>query len=77
MMLVSPPLLVQVGVALCEGRTGRAAAAASSDGCDTSVRPASFKSLVGRGHPEFSSARQQDAAEFWVHLLELVRSCWV
>jgi len=36
------------------------------------VRPQSFKSLVGRGHPEFSSARQQDAAEFFGHLLELV-----
>ena len=26
---------------------------------DNSVRPQRFKSLVGRGHPEFSSARQQ------------------
>ncbi len=26
---------------------------------DNSVRPQRFKSLVGRGHPEFSSPRQQ------------------
>jgi ubiquitin carboxyl-terminal hydrolase 5/13 len=37
-----------------------------------SVRPAMFKALVGRGHAEFSSARQQDAAEFWSHVLGLV-----
>ena len=28
-----------------------------------------FKSLVGRGHAEFSSNRQQDASEFLLHLL--------
>lgn len=36
------------------------------------VRPLSFKTLAGRGHPEFSSGRQQDAAEFFTHLMELV-----
>jgi len=34
------------------------------------VRPLSFKALVGKGHPEFSSMRQQDAAEFMGYLLE-------
>jgi ubiquitin carboxyl-terminal hydrolase 5/13 len=34
--------------------------AASSDVC---VRPLSFKTLVGAGHSEFSTGRQQDAAE--------------
>ena len=34
--------------------------AASSDVC---VRPLSFKTLVGAGHAEFSTGRQQDAAE--------------
>lgn len=33
------------------------------------VRPGMFKSLVGRGHPEFSTGRQQDAAEYFQHLL--------
>lgn len=36
------------------------------------VRPSAFKALVGRGHAEFSSGRQQDAQEFFEHLLELV-----
>ena len=37
------------------------------------VRPAMFKSLVGKDHPEFSTMRQQDAGEFLAHLLEYIR----
>lgn len=37
------------------------------------IRPAMFKSLVGKDHPEFSTMRQQDAGEFLAHLLEFVR----
>ncbi|GFR49487.1 hypothetical protein Agub_g11426 [Astrephomene gubernaculifera] len=36
------------------------------------VRPLSFKWLAGRGHAEFSSGRQQDAAEYFTHLMELI-----
>ncbi|KAK9828336.1 hypothetical protein WJX74_009732 [Apatococcus lobatus] len=39
---------------------------------ENSVRPQRFKSLVGRGHPEFSSARQQDAEEYFQHMLEVM-----
>jgi ubiquitin carboxyl-terminal hydrolase 5/13 len=35
------------------------------------VRPRMFKALVGKGHPEFSTMRQQDALEFLQHLLTL------
>jgi ubiquitin carboxyl-terminal hydrolase 5/13 len=34
------------------------------------VRPGAFKSLVGRGHPEFSTGRQQDAADYLQHFLQ-------
>lgn len=37
------------------------------------IRPAMFKSLVGKDHPEFSTMRQQDAGEFLAHLLEYIR----
>ncbi|KAI9450058.1 ubiquitin carboxyl-terminal hydrolase 14, partial [Lactarius psammicola] len=37
------------------------------------VRPASFKALVGRGHAEFATMRQQDAEEFLTHLLTALR----
>lgn len=40
-----------------------------------------LKALVSRGHPEFSSNRQQDAHEFLLHMFNLVEvseaSGWV
>ncbi|XP_078064070.1 ubiquitin carboxyl-terminal hydrolase 13 [Mustelus asterias] len=36
------------------------------------MMPRMFKALVGKGHPEFSSNRQQDALEFFLHLINLV-----
>uniref|UniRef100_UPI00398E846F ubiquitin carboxyl-terminal hydrolase 13 n=1 Tax=Pristiophorus japonicus TaxID=55135 RepID=UPI00398E846F len=36
------------------------------------IVPRMFKALVGKGHPEFSSNRQQDALEFFLHLINLV-----
>ncbi len=40
------------------------------DGVGASVRPFMFKRLIGMNHPEFSSSRQQDASEFYQHLIE-------
>ncbi|QDZ24098.1 ubiquitinyl hydrolase [Chloropicon primus] len=40
--------------------------------CTLSVSPNMFKTLIGRGHPEFSSSRQQDSVEFFQHFLEQV-----
>jgi ubiquitin carboxyl-terminal hydrolase 5/13 len=42
------------------------------DGASSSggISPGMFKSLVGRGHAEFSSSRQQDVVEYLAHLLE-------
>ncbi|XP_077204433.1 ubiquitin carboxyl-terminal hydrolase 13 isoform X2 [Paroedura picta] len=31
-----------------------------------------FKALVSKGHPEFSSSRQQDAQEFFLHLINAI-----
>lgn len=39
---------------------------------DNAVTPLAFKSLVGQGHPEFSSARQQDAQEYFNYLLDIL-----
>lgn len=36
------------------------------------LAPAMFKHLVGRGHEEFSTMRQQDAFEFLLHLFKLI-----
>nr|CAG4636782.1 EOG090X0181 [Ceriodaphnia reticulata] len=35
------------------------------------IKPSMFKSLIGRGHPEFSTKRQQDAVEFLLHLINV------
>jgi ubiquitin carboxyl-terminal hydrolase 5/13 len=29
-----------------------------------------FKGIAGKGHPEFSTGAQQDAMEFWQHVVE-------
>jgi ubiquitin carboxyl-terminal hydrolase 5/13 len=37
------------------------------------VKPTGFKALIGRGHEEFSTMRQQDSEEFLSHLLTVLR----
>ncbi|KAK6177619.1 hypothetical protein SNE40_015681 [Patella caerulea] len=37
------------------------------------IRPQMFKSLIGRGHPEFSTKRQQDAQEYFLHLINVIQ----
>lgn len=63
--------MAKIGVAFTTARTGEAgekvqengdSGKAKSEGEPSegqSVRPLTFKTLVGRGHPEFSSGRQQ------------------
>ncbi|KAK2733461.1 hypothetical protein FQN57_002115 [Myotisia sp. PD_48] len=36
------------------------------------LSPSMFKHLIGRGHPEFSTMRQQDAFELLLHLFKLI-----
>lgn len=36
------------------------------------ICPQMFKNLVGRGHPEFSTKKQQDAQEFLLHIFTLL-----
>jgi len=61
---------------LNNGLLGPRYAAPLKDGEDTDpkleVAPQMFRSLIGKGHPEFSTGRQQDAGEFAQYLLEQV-----
>lgn len=34
------------------------------------IKPSGFKTLIGEGHPEFSTMLQQDAFEFWTYLID-------
>ncbi|XP_006818005.1 ubiquitin carboxyl-terminal hydrolase 5-like [Saccoglossus kowalevskii] len=45
---------------------------ADVDKLQEGITPRMFKSLVGRGHPEFATNRQQDAQEFFLHLISLI-----
>jgi ubiquitin carboxyl-terminal hydrolase 5/13 len=36
------------------------------------IAPSMFKQLVGKGHPDFSTMRQQDATEFLQHVLNMI-----
>ncbi|KAI1306701.1 hypothetical protein EDD11_004704 [Mortierella claussenii] len=36
------------------------------------IAPGMFKALVGRGHPEFSTMRQQDSFEFFQYLIKVI-----
>uniref|UniRef100_A0AAX7TZK3 Ubiquitin carboxyl-terminal hydrolase n=1 Tax=Astatotilapia calliptera TaxID=8154 RepID=A0AAX7TZK3_ASTCA len=50
--------------------------AAEPRGDQIGIAPQMFKALVGRGHPEFSTNRQQDAQEFLLHFINMVeRNC--
>jgi ubiquitin carboxyl-terminal hydrolase 5/13 len=44
-----------------------------ADAFQAGLRPAGFKALLGRGHAEFGSMRQQDAEEFLSFLLDALR----
>lgn len=44
----------------------------SSQEVQDGIAPRMFKALIGKGHPEFSTNRQQDAQEFFLHLINMV-----
>src|SRR6266851_5884855 len=46
-----------------------AASATPQPAFQEGLRPITFKALIGRGHAEFATMRQQDAEEFFTHLL--------
>jgi uncharacterized UBP type Zn finger protein len=40
-----------------------------NDELQPGISPHMFKSLIGKGHPLFSTKRQQDAQEFFLHFI--------
>lgn len=36
------------------------------------VNPLSFRALIGKGHKEFGTKRQQDAQELFLHIINLL-----
>ena len=37
------------------------------------IKPTGFKTLIGKGHAEFATMRQQDSEEFFTHLITVLR----
>lgn len=70
--------LTKLGHGLLSGRYSQEPPVEGADGASSAPRaeagipPRMLKSVVGAGHPEFSTSRQQDALEFYQYLLELV-----
>uniref|UniRef100_A0A061RBY0 Ubiquitin carboxyl-terminal hydrolase n=1 Tax=Tetraselmis sp. GSL018 TaxID=582737 RepID=A0A061RBY0_9CHLO len=74
-----PAQLAKVGLALVEGKVAKRQPDPPLPGGEEpkpedglSATPRRLKALVGKGHPEFSSGRQQDACEYFQHLLSLL-----
>ncbi|KAG0363135.1 hypothetical protein BGZ54_008300 [Gamsiella multidivaricata] len=65
--------LAKVADGLLSGRYSTPTVSDSGDvqGQD-GIAPGMFKALIGRGHPEFSTMRQQDAFEFFQHLTKVI-----
>eukprot|EP00178_Gracilaria_changii_P026292 TRINITY_DN808_c0_g2_i1.p2 TRINITY_DN808_c0_g2~~TRINITY_DN808_c0_g2_i1.p2 ORF type:complete len:849 (+),score=127.98 TRINITY_DN808_c0_g2_i1:13335-15881(+) len=55
----------------CEAPDGIRLSSATSDHYG-SIKPFMFKTLIGKGHSEFSTSRQQDASEFFQHFLDKI-----
>ncbi len=47
------------------------------EGSQPGIRPLMFKNLIGKGHPEFSTNKQQDAQEFFLHLVTQIGNFFV
>lgn len=39
------------------------------------IQPTMFKNLIGKNHPDFSTKNQQDAQEFFLHLINVLDVC--
>ncbi|XP_052753227.1 ubiquitin carboxyl-terminal hydrolase 5 isoform X2 [Galleria mellonella] len=59
----------KLGVGLLSGRYSRSA---DADGSQEGLAPHMFRQLLGRGHAEFRTKRQQDAHEFYLYMLTLL-----
>lgn len=65
--------MAKLGAGLLSGRYSVPPPAGSPVDADPpGISPAMFKSLIGKGHADFSTKKQQDAQEFFLHILNLL-----
>lgn len=61
----------KLGVGLLSGKYS-SVAENSLDSESTGISPGMFRNLIGKNHREFSSKQQQDAQEFFLHIVNLL-----
>lgn len=66
--------MAKLGSGLCSGRYSEEPQSEGEDPLSKGIRPQTFKTLVGRGHPEFSTNHQQDAQEYFLHLMTCIEN---
>ncbi|XP_008209827.1 ubiquitin carboxyl-terminal hydrolase 5 isoform X2 [Nasonia vitripennis] len=64
--------MAKLGVGLLSGKYSQQPESKTDDENRQGIPPRMFKNLIGRGHPGFSSNRQQDAQEFILHLINIL-----
>ncbi|XP_063233361.1 ubiquitin carboxyl-terminal hydrolase 5 [Bacillus rossius redtenbacheri] len=65
--------MAKLGVGLLSGRYSRPPPEGEeADDDRNGISPRMFKALIGRGHPDFSTKSQQDAQEFFLHLVNVL-----
>ncbi|XP_035728148.1 ubiquitin carboxyl-terminal hydrolase 5-like [Vespa mandarinia] len=62
----------KLGVGLLSGKYSVPPKSNTEDESRQGIPPRMFKTLIGRGHPGFSSNRQQDAQEFFLQLINIL-----
>ncbi|XP_018328261.1 ubiquitin carboxyl-terminal hydrolase 5 [Agrilus planipennis] len=62
--------MAKIGVGLLSGKYSIAPDESKPD--FNGISPRMFKTLVGRGHPDLSTSKQQDAQEFFLHVVKLL-----
>nr|CAG4643021.1 EOG090X0181 [Ilyocryptus agilis] len=62
--------MAKVAVGILSGRYSKPIAGDETQH-QQGIKLSMFKSLIGKGHPEFSTKRQQDAVEFLLHLINV------
>lgn len=57
--------MAKLGTGLCSGKYSQI----TENALDGGISPMMFKHMIGKGHPDFSSKQQQDAQEYFLHLV--------
>lgn len=64
--------MAKLGVGLLSGKYSVPPKTNTEDESRQGIPPRMFKTLIGRGHPGFFLDRQQDAQEFFLHIINII-----